>query len=216
MQNEEPLIPASQSQGSVNRKSGIWQMWLIVIIFAAPVVASYTSFYWLKPAGGKTNYGQLIYPVQTAPEDSLKPIVYGKWTLLLARPAGTCVSDEEHCVKVLFFIRQLRASLGKEIGRVQIIWVNSDNSQVSQELQNAYDEKVAGVKIFSVPEDAVRKKQFFEWLNQDGHQDNIQLLDPTGSRMMIFPSNVEELNFKKMQKDLNTLLKWNPTGKYGS
>jgi hypothetical protein len=214
MQNDEPLIPSSNPSLGTQRKSGMWQMWLIFIVFAAPVIASYVSFYWLKPAGGKTNYGQLIYPVQMAPEDSLKPFVYGKWTLLVARPASTCIADEEHCVKVLFFLRQLRASLGKELERVQIVWVNTDNSFVSQELLNAYDEKNAGVKIFQVPNDPNQKKQFFTWLNQDNLQDSIQLLDPTGARMMVFPSNLESLNFKKAQKDLNTLLKWNPTGKY--
>jgi len=215
MQNDELLIPAGYSAQPPKRSSGMWQMWLIVVIFAAPVLASYVSFYWLKPAGGKTNYGQLISPVQMAPEASLKPFVYGKWTLLIARPAQTCVSDEAHCLKVLFFLRQLRASLGKELSRVQIVWVNTDNSAVSQDVLLAYDESNAGVKIFSVPEKDPTKTDFFNWLNQNQHQNDIQLLDPTGARMMVFTSDLQELNFKKIQKDLNTLLKWNPTGKYG-
>ena len=55
MQKDELLIPARMPSNPEKRKSSLWQMWLIVIIFAAPVVASYVSFYWLKPTGGQTN-----------------------------------------------------------------------------------------------------------------------------------------------------------------
>jgi len=214
MQNQEPLIPASQVNTTTKTKSGMWQMWLIIIIFAAPVIASYLTFYVIKPSGGKTNYGQLVNPVQPAPEDTLMPIVYGKWTLLIARPAEECSKDEEHCVKLLFLMRQVRASLGREMERVQIVWINTDNSKVSETLQEAYNEQ-AGVKIIGMPANEESKNKLIQWLNMDDAKDAIHLLDPKGDRMMRFSVNPQAPEFPKMRKDIEKLLKWNPTGKYG-
>jgi len=216
MQNQEHLIPASKANVSERRKSGMWQMWLIIVIFAAPVIASYVTFYVIKPMGGKTNYGQLVFPVQPAPEDSLMPVVYGKWTLLLARPAATCEKDEENCVKLLYLMRQVRASLGRELGRVQIVWINTDNAPVSQSLKEAYDEKQAGVKIINIPTNASSKQDLLDWLAMDDSSDAIQLLDPRGARMMRFPVKPQAPEFPKMRKDIEKLLKWNPTGKLGN
>jgi hypothetical protein len=215
MQNQEHLIPASKANVSERRKSGMWQMWLIIVIFAAPVIASYVTFYVIKPMGGKTNYGQLVFPVQPAPEDSLMPVVYGKWTLLLARPAATCEKDEENCVKLLYLMRQVRASLGRELGRVQIVWINTDNSKVSQTLQEGYNDQ-SGVKIVGMPTDEESKNRLTQWLNMDDAKDAIHLLDPKGERMMRFSVNPEVPEFPKMRKDIEKLLKWNPTGKYGN
>ncbi|BDW12146.1 hypothetical protein PSHI8_22300 [Polynucleobacter sp. SHI8] len=214
MQNQEPLIPASQISTTTKTKSSMWQMWLIIIIFAAPVIASYLTFYVIKPTGGKTNYGQLVSPVQPAPEDSLMPIVYGKWTLLIARPAEACSKEEEHCVKLLFLMRQVRASLGREMERVQIVWINTDNSKVSENLQEAYNDQV-GVKIVGMPTNEENKDKLTQWLNMDDAKDAIHLLDPKGDRMMRFSVNPQPPEFPKMRKDIEKLLKWNPTGKYG-
>jgi hypothetical protein len=215
MQNQEHLIPASKANPSDRRKSGMWQMWLIIIIFAAPVIASYFTFYVIKPSGGKTNYGQLVIPVQPAPEDSLMPIVYGKWTLLIARPAQECSSDEEQCVKLLFLMRQVRASLGREMKRVQIVWINTDNSKVSLTIQEAYNDQ-SGVKIVGMPTDLESKNKLAQWLNMDDAKDAIHLLDPKGERMMRFSVNPQVPEFPRMRKDIEKLLKWNPTGKYGN
>jgi hypothetical protein len=215
MYTEEPLIPASNPEISLKRKSGVWQMWLIVIIFAAPVIASYVMFYIVKPTGGKTNYGQLVYPVQLAPQESLIPEVYGKWTLLIARPAQTCEKDEDRCLKLLYFMRQLRASLGKELERVQIVIINTDNSQFSPSFLQAYDEKSAGVRVFYMPNDTASKAILNQWINRDDGGQAIQLLDPNGARMMRFPVSPDAPDFKKMRADVEKLLKWNPTGKHG-
>ena len=215
MLNQEPLIPASKANNPVKAKSGIWQMWLIIIIFAAPVIASYITFYFIKPVGGKTNYGQLVYPVQPAPENSLMPHVYGKWTLLIARPGLDCSKDEEHCIKLLFLLRQVRASLGKEMERVQIVWINTDNSSIDPKVSEAYNENLAGVKIVPIPENYAERKQLEIWLEQDDQKDSIQLLDPRGARMLRFSVKPELPEFSKMRKDIEKLLKWNPTGKYG-
>jgi hypothetical protein len=155
-----------------------------------------------------------VNPVQPAPEDTLMPIVYGKWTMLIARPAEECSKDEERCVKLLFLMRQVRASLGREMERVQIVWINTDNSKVSETLQEAYNEQ-AGVKIIGMPANEESKNKLIQWLNMDDAKDAIHLLDPKGERMMRFSVSPQAPEFPKMRKDIEKLLKWNPTGKYG-
>lgn len=216
MSSESPLIPAVDSDPSVDArtKRGRWQMLLLLLVCASPVIASYLTYYWIQPAGGKTNYGELVYPVEEAPQDFLKPIVYGKWTLILARPANNCESSESNCLRLLYLMRQVRAALGKETSRLQIVWLITDNGTVSDQLKQAYDEDVAGVKMVQIPKDEHQKKVLNDWLQMEDGAEKIQLLDPTGARMMRYPVSQDSPEFKKMLKDLEKLLKWNPTGKY--
>lgn len=217
MSDPSPLIPASDLQDKVDARTrrGRIQMLLLLLVCASPVIASYITFYWIKPSGGKSNYGELVYPVQEAPKESIYPVVYGKWTLVLARPAATCESDEKNCARLLHLMRQTRAALGKERTRLQIVWVITDGVAPSEQIKRAYDEEVAGVKFYSLPKDLPQKEALLSWLNQDDAGRKIQLLDPTGARMMRFPVEGNAPEFPKMKKDLEKLLKWNPTGKYG-
>ena len=112
-------------------------------------------------------------------------------------------------------MRQIRTSLGKEKGRLQIIWLNLDSAAVSQKLLEAYDPSVAGVRIIMLPSSQEERARVEEWLNLDNAKNAIQLIDPQGNRMMRFSVNPQLPEFPKMRKDIEKLLKWNPTGKYG-
>ena len=106
MNEDTPLIPASKTNSipKSNVRKGRWQMFLLLMVCAAPVIASYVTFYLIKPTGGQTNYGELVFPVEPVPAAFLLPKVQGKWTLLMARPAQNCETDEENCLKQLFSI----------------------------------------------------------------------------------------------------------------
>ena len=55
--NLDPLIPANGSQRiDAATKRGRIQMILLLLVCAAPVLASYFTFYVIKPQGGKTNW----------------------------------------------------------------------------------------------------------------------------------------------------------------
>ncbi len=217
MSKEVPLIPSSESVQRIDAKTsqGRWQMLLLLGICAAPVIASYITFYIIKPEGSKTNYGQLIYPVQEVPESALKKEVYGKWTLLIARPAENCEASEQSCIRLLFLLRQVRASMGKERQRLQIVWLTMDGKEPNEKIKSGYDEEIAGLKTIRLSDDKIERKIILEWLNQNKSEDAIQLLDPNGARMMIYPVSENAPEFSKMRKDIEKLLKWNPTGKYG-
>lgn len=213
----EPLIPATGSQkiDSATKKGRI-QMILLLLVCAAPVIASYFTFYVIKPAGGKANIGELVSPVQRFPSETINENLVGKWTLLIARPASECRVGNDSCVTLLHIMRQLRTAMGKEKPRVQLIWLVTDDAKIDTEIEKAYDKELAGFTFIRMPNDPAKKEQLMTWLRADHAESAIHLLDPRADRMMRFKTNEGHLEFKKMVKDLERLLKWNPTGKVGA
>src|SRR5262245_34908508 len=103
--------------------SGRLQMALILLVCAAPVIASYLAVYVLRPQVGEAAYGDLIQPSvglpdvsgvdlqgQRVPLRSLK----GQWLLVAVGPS-TC---DTACEQRLLMQRQLREMLGRERERL--------------------------------------------------------------------------------------------------
>jgi len=213
--DKELLIPASQTDASVinaQTRRGRIQMLLLLLACAAPVIASYLAYYVFKPEGGKTNFGVLVQPVQDMNSAWFDIPFNGKWTLLVARPAGECTIKNESCLEALFLMRQLRIAVGRESARVQLVWVNTDGKAVDPEVLLAYDEKTAGFRIVDLPVDPQLRAQFDAWLNRDGAGQKIQLIDPSPAKMMIFPVTNSPKEFGSMKKDLEKLLRLNRKG----
>src|SRR5688572_29528790 len=91
---------------------GRWKMFAVLAVCAAPVVASYFTYFVIRPEA-RANYGALIAPARPMPAlplasldgirvaaDSLK----GQWLLVAVGP-GTC---EQVCQTRLHAQRQLR------------------------------------------------------------------------------------------------------------
>ncbi|MEY4143148.1 MAG: hypothetical protein RLZZ173_602 [Pseudomonadota bacterium] len=214
MNDQDLLIPASQ----VDRKAvdartrrGRIQMILLLLACAAPVIASYLAYYVFKPEGGKTNYGTLIQPPQAINPSWLDISFSGKWTLLVARPASECRKGNDACVELLYLMRQVRLALGKEKNRVQLVWVVSDRLPVDSDIKQAYDPETAGFIIVPAP-DPKNSTAWLTWLNQQNLGSGIQLIDPSGEKMMVFPDKAESKDFVRMRKDLDRLLKLNRKG----
>jgi hypothetical protein len=169
----------------------------------------------IKPSGGKTNIGELVSPVQPFPSETINENLVGKWTLLIARPASECRVGNDSCITLLHVMRQLRTAMGKEKSRVQLIWLVTDDAKIDPEIEQAYDKELAGFTFIRMPNDSVKRERLMAWLRADRAENAIHLLDPRADRMMRFQTTKEHLDFKKMVKDLEKLLKWNPTGKVG-
>ena len=96
---------------------GRWKMLAVFLACAAPVVASYFTYYVVRPEG-RRNLSELIGPQRPLPDQasvslmgqtvSLKAL-RGQW-LLLSVAGGAC---DEVCSRHLYLQRQLRESLGK-------------------------------------------------------------------------------------------------------
>ena len=215
MSNKELLIPASQADSSrinAQTRRGRIQMLLLLLACASPVIASYFAYYVYKPEGAKTNFGKLVQPAQEVNPAWFDIPLKGKWTLLVARPAGECTIKNETCLEALFLMRQLRVAVGRESGRVQLVWVNTDGKPVDPEVLLAYDEKTAGFKIVPIPKDPKFNAEFYAWLNRDGAGQNIMLIDPSPAKMMYFPVVNSPKEFGSMKKDLEKLLRLNRKG----
>ena len=215
MSDKELLIPASQvDSAAINARTrrGRIQMLLLLLACASPVIASYFTYYVIKPAGGKTNLGTLVYPAQEFNTTWLDTPTKGKWSLLIARPAGECKVKDEKCIEALFLMRQVKVAMGREGGRLQLLWINTDSQPVDPEVIKAYDEKVAGFKIVSLPSDPKLQSEFEAWLNKEGAGQQIQLVDPSPAKMMYFPVTNSPKEFAGMKKDIEKLLKLNHKG----
>lgn len=215
MSDKDLLIPASKADSSLviaRTRRGRIQMLFLLLACASPVIASYLAYYVFKPEGAKTNFGTLVQPVQEMNAAWFDAPFNGKWTLLIARPAGECTIKDESCLEALFLMRQLRIAVGRESGRVQLVWINTDGKPVDPEVLAAYDEKKAGLKVLPLPADPKSNAEFSAWLNHDGAGQSIQLIDPSPAKMMYFPVTNSPKEFGSMKKDLEKLLRLNHKG----
>lgn len=215
MSDKDLLIPASQlDSAAINARTrrGRIQMLLLLLACASPVIASYFAYYVIKPTGGKTNLGTLVYPAQEFNGAWLDVPMQGKWSLLIARPASDCQMKDEKCIEALYLMRQARVAMGRESRRLQLIWVNTDGKAVDPEVLKVYDDKAAGFKVVTLPSDPKQRAEFEGWLNKEGAGQQIQLIDPSPAKMMYFPVTNSPKEFSGMKKDLEKLLKLNHKG----
>jgi cytochrome oxidase Cu insertion factor (SCO1/SenC/PrrC family) len=196
--------------------SGRLQMALILLVCAAPVVASYFAFYVMRPGGGETAYGQLIQPSVGLPDATavdaqghplLLRSLRGQW-LLIAVGSGAC---DATCERQLFMQRQLREMLGRERERVDKVWLIIDDKALRPELQQALT-GTTPVTELRLPRDIVQA-----WLKPAAGQaleDHFYLVDPMGEWMMRMPASPDPA---KVKRDLDRLLRasasWDTPGR---
>jgi hypothetical protein len=180
----------------------------VLLVCAAPLIASYFTYYVLKPQA-RSNYGTLIdprqYPIPKLDSSTLdgRPArledFKGKW-IMLKVGGGDCL---EACRKQLFFMRQLRLMQGKEMERIERVWLVTDNAPLDTIVIREYD----GTRMLRASGDAVAK-----WLPVDAGsrlEDHLFLIDPLGNLMMRFPKDPEP---RKVHKDISKLLKASAIG----
>ena len=101
------------------------------------------------------------------------------------------------CQDNLFKMRQLRLMQGKEMGRIERVWLITDDKPLETVLIRAYD----GTRMLRADPKAVSA-----WLPAESGTtpaDHIYLVDPLGNLMMRFPKDGDPY---KMKKDISKLL----------
>jgi hypothetical protein len=59
------------------KKRNLWPLWGVLAVTIAPVIASYTMYYGVKPEG-RTNYGDFVEPQVTVTDVSVSSLVLPK------------------------------------------------------------------------------------------------------------------------------------------
>lgn len=211
-------VMAAAEQGATRR--GRLKMILLLLVCASPVIASYFTYYVIRPEGGKTNYGVLIEPQRPTPAElmvvdeqgktaSLANSFPRKWLMISVDSAADCeVAANMRCVEKLFMMRQIRVAMGKERERVIPVWLVTDQAHIDEKILAAYGDNRAAVRFLRV--DAEQLKTWLPTETDTRLQDHVFLVDPLGNLMMRFPRSLEP---SRIKRDLEKLLKWNGVGK---
>lgn len=205
---EKSKEQGKNQQPDQQRKSGRWKLLLVVAVCAAPMIASYFTYYVIKPES-RTNYGTLLdpreYPIPSLGSTALdgKPArledYKGKWVLLQVA-GGDC---DDACKTRLFAMRQLRLMQGKEMERIERVWLITDAKPLDTMLMREYD----GTDMLRVD-----PKLLKAWLPTDAGtsvEDHLYMIDPRGNLMMRFPKDADP---NKVKKDISKLLRASSIG----
>jgi cytochrome oxidase Cu insertion factor (SCO1/SenC/PrrC family) len=191
------------------KNAGRWKLFAVLAICAAPLIASYLTYYVIKPQG-RTNYGALIdprnYPIPAAlgattldGKPSGLDAFKGKWVMLQVSDAEC----DKACRTRLHDMRQLRLAQGKDMDRIERVWLITDKQPLETMLMREYD----GTRMLRVQPEVLKA-----WLpaeNSTTPADHIYLIDPLGNLMMRFPKDADP---NKIKKDIAKLLKASSIG----
>jgi len=172
-------------------------LWLILLVCAAPIIASYVAYHFWAPTG-RVNYGDLIEP-RPLPGSSLVMSdgtsfrfseLKGEWVLLTVG-ASSC---DAMCRQKLVYMRQVRLAQSKESARIERVWLLTNSGVPDAALIADHPglriargaDIAAGLPAVSTP------------------ADHIYVVDPLGNLMMRFPADPDP---KRMLKDLSRLLR---------
>lgn len=191
------------------QRKGRLQLILLVLVFALPV-AAVVALHWAdwRPVG--KSYGELVQPprtlsfpvLDTAQHQPFAPRAWlGKWHMVyVSRNACT-----ESCLKDLHTMRQLHASLAKEIDRLQRVWLVTGtlSPEAAAMLQHNYPD------LIMLPNAATLAAQFELSNISAADSGRIYLVDPLGHLIMSYPP---DSNPYGMRKDLLRLLSYSWAG----
>ena len=168
---------------------------LVALAVAAPVVLSYAAYY-LFPRTAFVNYGELL-PTKPMPGlagmrgdgtpwrlDDQK----GRWTLVVASSGGC----DDACTRSLYATRQARTIQGKEMDRVERVWLVTDATPPSPALLAEHPGLVV-VRVDPATVDALPRGAAA-----------IHLVDPLGNQVLAWPRDPD---IKRLANDLARVLK---------
>lgn len=205
-------LPDPATAAPQRTRMGRLKMFAVLLVCAAPVVASYFTYYVVRPQT-RTNYGELVEPQAlpanlnlrdpagaVVPAASLKQ----QWLLIAVGP-GSC---DATCEKHLYWQRQIRETLGRDKDRLDRVWLIDDGQPMRSSLTAA----MTGATVLQADRAALAA-----WLQPAaGHalEEHFYLVDPQGHWMMRFPAQADA---RQVQKDLTRLLRasnsWDEAGR---
>jgi hypothetical protein len=206
-------LPSPEEAAALRRTArGRWLMIAVLLVCAAPVVASYLAYFVFKPQA-RSNYSELIVPALPLPSSlplfdakgaAVAPLsLRGQW-LLVVVAGGAC---DSRCERHLWLQRQLHEALGAEKGRVDKVWLVDDGAPPRPETLQAIAASGHARSAFA-PATVLRaaRADLAGWLAPaEGHalEDHLYIVDPRGEWMMRVPADADPARLKR---DLDKLL----------
>jgi hypothetical protein len=207
-----PQLDQSSARSAASTRAGRWKMLALLLVSAAPVVASYFMYYVVRPEG-RRNYGELVNPQRPLPaftgiDAQGQPVsltqLKDQW-LLISVADSTC---DAACQEHLYLQRQLRETLGKEKDRLDWVWLRTGTAPLSDALKQATSAAVV------LQLDAAQLATWLEPAPGQRLEDHLYVVDPLGNWMMRFPANMDP---KQAKSDLDRLLRasafWDKAGR---
>jgi cytochrome oxidase Cu insertion factor (SCO1/SenC/PrrC family) len=177
---------------------------LIVLIFAAPIVASYLAYFYAHPKP-TANHGELLLPPGQASGAAFTKAVdgtafsfaqlRGRW-ILVAQDSGECT---DACVAKLVEMRQVRLALGRNAERVARVFMVDDAKRPRAALVEPFEGM--DIVLASAGGGLTAKAA--------GDHGHIYLVDPHGNVMMRWRAADDP---KGMLRDLERLLRASQIG----
>lgn len=191
-----------------SQRKGRLQLLLLVMVFVLPVLAVVVlhSTDW-RPDG--KSYGELVQPPRQLTFPSLTTSRHqpfdaaawqGHWHLVYV----TAQACDESCSADLHMLRQLHASLGKEIDRLQRVWIIAGSPPADiASIENQYPD------LIILPQSGALAAQFDLPHIPAADSGRIYLVDPLGHFVMSYPPNSNPYGIRK---DLMRLLSYSWAG----
>jgi hypothetical protein len=219
-QGDEPLTLTVHSMplataGGGRTRTGRWKMLAVLLVCATPVIASYFTYYVVRPEG-RRNFGTLVQPVRPMPDlpaarldGSAGPLraQRGQW-LLVVVAGGAC---DPGCERNLYLQRQLREALGKEKDKLDRVWLVNDTAPVREAIRPG----LQGATVLRVPPAALA-----QWLEPEPGQpleSHLYLIDPMGHWMLRFPANLDAQGASRAKRDIDRVIRaansWDQPGR---
>lgn len=208
-----PAPSLEQAQLQQRTRVGRIKMLLVLLVCAAPVIASYFTYYVLRPEG-RTNYGELVDPQRPLPDDmrlsdldgqAVAPrSLHGQWLFIVVAGGACDAACEEH----LLIQRQLRETLGRDRDRMDKLWLIPDQATVRPEVREA----IADAMPLRV--DALALAAWLQPAAGQAIEDHLYVVDPLGNWMMRFPADIDP---NRAKRDLSRLMRasvhWDRAGR---
>ena len=209
-------LPSPEGATSVSARTrrGRWQMLAVLLVCAAPVIASYLTYFGVLRPEGRSNYGELIAPTRPMPAGlALSDLqgarvapraLPGQWLLVVVAGGASDAVCERH----LWLQRQLHETLGRDKDRVDKLWLVDDAAAPRAETLAAIG-AASGAAAALAPATVLRveRSALAAWLAPAaGHalEDHLYIVDPHGDWMMRVPAEADPA---KVKRDVEKLLR---------
>lgn len=203
-------------------------MFAVLAVCALPVVASYFSYFVVRPEG-RSNYSDLVAPRAVPATLDLTDLqgrrvdasfLRSQWTIVVVA-GGACAG---RCERQLWLQRQLHETLGREKDRVDKLWLVDDGSvprdQTLAAIGAGASPDASGgpgaarppMRVLVAPRAAL--SSWLEPAPGRALEDHLYVVDPRGDWMMRVPVDPEPARLKRdIEKLLRASAGWDRAGR---